>query len=113
MWRTGSIAWNANDEHLSGGGVIYTFEFPEIVYGTSNTNSPANTHVLTELFRYIVNHPAPSKKEIMEETKAVLYGNVSSDFYSGLSGKPTGFQIYETGRYGIIPVFRHGEPERK
>ena len=63
-----------------GGGVIYTFEFPEIVYGTSNTNSPANTHVLTELFRYIVNHPAPSKKEIMEETKAVLYGNVSSDF---------------------------------
>ena len=40
----------------------------------------------------------------MEETKAVLYGNVSSDFYSGLSGKPTGFQIYETGRYGIIPV---------
>lgn len=87
-----------------GGGVIYTFEFPEIVYGTSNTNSPANTHVLTELFRYIVNHPAPSKKEIMEETKAVLYGNVSSDFYSGLSGTPTGFQIYETGRYGIIPV---------
>ena len=40
----------------------------------------------------------------MEETKAVLYGNVSSDFYSGLSGTPTGFQIYETGRYGIIPV---------
>ena len=87
-----------------GGGVIYTFEFPEVVYGTRDTNSPANTHVLTELFRYIVNNPAPSKKEIMEETKAVLYGNVSSSFYSGLSGTPTGFQIYETGRYGIIPV---------
>lgn len=52
-----------------GGGVIYTFEFPEIVYGTSNTNSPANTHVLTELFRYIVNHPAPSKKRSWKRPK--------------------------------------------
>ena len=87
-----------------GGGVIYTFEFPEIVYGTRDTNSPANTHVLSEMFRYIVNNPAPSKKEVLQETKAILYGNVPSSFYSGLSGTPTGFQIYENGRYGLIPV---------
>ena len=42
-----------------GGGVIYTFEFPEIVYGTRDTNSPVNTHVLSEMFRYIVNNPDP------------------------------------------------------
>ena len=88
--------------------MIYTFEFPEIVYGTSNTNSPANTHVLTELFRYIVNNPAPSKKEIMEETKAVLYGNVSSDFTVVYQEHRQDSRFMKQDAMALFLLFRHG-----
>lgn len=87
-----------------GGGVIYTFEFPEIVYGCKNTNSPAFTHVISKLFSHFKENPAPSRKQILDETKVILYGNVKKDFYTSTTGEQTGINIYQTGRYGIIPV---------
>ncbi len=87
-----------------GGGVIYTFEFPEIVYGSKNTNSPAFTHVLSKLFSHFKENPAPSRAQILDETKVFLHGNVKKDFYSVTAGTQTGINIYQTGRCGLIPV---------
>ncbi|MBR6770189.1 MAG: chitobiase/beta-hexosaminidase C-terminal domain-containing protein [Lachnospiraceae bacterium] len=88
-----------------GGGVIYTFEFPEIVYGVKNTNSPTYTHVIAPLFRYFIENPAPTRAEVLQETKVMLHGHLGSkDIYSGTAGTQTGINVYETGRYGLIPT---------
>ena len=88
-----------------GGGVIYTFEFPEVVYGVENTNSPAYTHVIAPLFRYFIENLAPTREEILRETKVMIHGGLGSkDIYSGTAGTQTGVNLYETGRYGLIPA---------
>lgn len=87
------------------GGVIYTFEFPEIVYGSNNTNSPTFHHVIEKLFTYFKENPAPSKGDILAKTKVMVYGGLGSkDVYSGTIGNQTGINVYGTGRYGILPV---------
>ena len=87
------------------GGVIYTFEFPEIVYGSNNTNSPTFQHVIADLFRYFIANPAPDKTELLAETKVMVYGGLGNkDIYTGTAGAQTGINVYETGRYGNIPV---------
>ena len=87
------------------GGVVYTFEFPEIVYGSNNTNSPTFQHVISDLFRYFIANPAPDKAELLAETKVMVYGGLGNkDIYSGTAGTQTGINVYATGRYGNIPV---------
>lgn len=86
------------------GGVIYTFEFPEIVYGVEDKASPAYTHVVSRLFRYFKENPAPGRKEVLENTKVLLYGTVDNAIYSATVGSPGGLNLYQNGRYGVIPV---------
>lgn len=85
------------------GGCIYTFEFPEVVYGAMDTNSPANEHVISRLFRYFIENPSPSRQELLAETKVMTYGSTS--LYPGLSAPETvGFNVLKTGRYGLVPA---------
>ncbi len=94
------------------GGVIYTFEFPELVYGSKDTNAPANVHVIQELFRYFVENPAPDQKEILAETKAMTYG--ISSLHDGLNApEERGFNTMKTGRYGLIPALPTIESKEK
>lgn len=86
------------------GAVIYTFEFPEVVYGANGKNSPAFTHVVAQLFRYFKDNPAPGKKEILEKTRVILYGSLSKDIYTQTTGAQTGVNVYQTGRFGMIPI---------
>ena len=85
------------------GSVIYTFEFPEVVYGAIDTKSPAYTHVVERVFRYICENPGPSRKEMLDKTKAIVYGVVPHETYENTIGPDNALGTFLTGRYGMIP----------
>lgn len=85
------------------GGVVYTFEFPEVVYGAVDTNSPAFTHMVERVFRYICQNPAPDRGEVLNRTKVILYGDVTSNIYNVTTGSDNAMAIVGNGRYGAVP----------
>lgn len=85
------------------GGSVYNFEHPAYVFGSNDVNSPAFENVVAETFRYIMDNPAPSREEILAETKAIVHGNISQ-FHVGLNTDDESLPTYTTGRYGLIPA---------
>ena len=85
------------------GGVVYTFEFPEVVYGAIDEKSPAYTHVVERVFRYICDNPGPSRKDILNKTKAMVYDAVPSTLYPQTVGADNVMGLFQTGRYGALP----------
>ena len=85
------------------GGVVYTFEFPEVVYGAIDTKSPAYAHVVERVFRYICDNPGPSRADMLNNTKTILYGAVPQTLYGVTAGTDNVLGILQTGRYGAIP----------
>lgn len=85
------------------GGVVYTFEFPEVVYGAIDEKSPAYTHVVERVFRYICDNPGPSRKDILNDTKVMIYNAVPQNLYSQTVGTDNVLGLFQTGRYGAIP----------
>ena len=90
------------------GGCVYNFEHPAYTYGVRNQQSPLYTNVIQEFFRYVVNHPAPSKADMLAKTKAIIHGNFTSmnngNFFVGLNTEMAQSPTYTTGRYGNIPA---------
>lgn len=86
------------------GGVIYTFEFPEVVYGSIDEKSPAYAHVVERVFRYICENPAPDRKQVLNNTKAIIYGYADNGLYSKTIGQDNAMVLMANGRYGAIPT---------
>ena len=88
------------------GGSVYNFEHPGYVFGCNDVNSPAFTNVVAETFLYIMENPAPSKEDVLAETKAVVHGDISryaNDLHVGLTTNDESLPTNTTGRYGLIP----------
>lgn len=115
LWGTNGKPWEttlAVPETLLGmqilttylqGGTIYTFEFPEAVYGSMDQAAPAYAHVIEPLYKYIINNPGPSRKDMLDETKILYYGTPSSNVYSASVGPNTKMGLFSSGRYGGAP----------
>lgn len=90
------------------GGSVYNFEHPAYTYGVKNQESPLFNTVIKNFFKYVINHPAPSKQQVLENTKVILKGNFSSknngNFFVGLNTALSQSPLYTTGRYGVIPA---------
>lgn len=85
------------------GGVVYTFEFPEVVYGAIDAKSPAYTHVVEPVFRHICENPAPSRADVLNNTKSIIYDRVPSDLYGQTVGADNVLGLFQTSRYGAMP----------
>lgn len=85
------------------GGTIYNFEHPAYVYGSYDKTSPAFSNAVAEIFRYILENPAPTKEEILADTEVILHGNVPNNFYTGLTSDYQASPTYKTGRYNLAP----------
>lgn len=85
------------------GGVVYTFEFPEVVYGAIDEKSPAYTHVVEPVFRYICENPGPSRADVLNETKTIIYDSFPSALYAKTVGEDNVLGLFDTGRYGSMP----------
>lgn len=86
------------------GGCVYTFEFPEVVYGAIDENSPAYAHVVEQVFRYICENPAPDRGQVLSNTKVMLYGDADSSLYASTVGADNAMALLKNGRYGAIPT---------
>lgn len=88
------------------GATVYTLEHPTYTYGVKNQNSPLYTNVVEQVMKHIVEHPAPTRIDVLGRTKALLYGSLGNkDIFSGLVGeKGLNYFLYDTGRYGSLPV---------
>lgn len=89
------------------GGTVYNFEHPGYVFGCNDKNTPVFQNVIVETFRYIIENPAPSKKEILDNTKAFIHGDMSgyaNEFHVGLNTNDESLPTYTTGRYGLLPA---------
>lgn len=100
------------------GGCVYNFEIPAYVYGSNDKASPAFTHSVAQFMRYAINNPAPSKEQIVDQTKVVFhntegkrFSSINSSFYKGLNCEDQTQPTYTTGRYGLIPVVQEMVPE--
>ncbi|MGG7161405.1 glycoside hydrolase family 98 domain-containing protein [Clostridium baratii] len=113
----GNRQWLTEPESLLGieammvylnGGCVYNFEHPAYTYGVRNEESPLFSNVIKEFFRYIIKNPSPSKEEMREKTKTLLYGNFTQNgngnFFVGLNTELKQSPTYVTGRYGNIPA---------
>ncbi|CQR24960.1 blood group A-and B-cleaving endo-beta-galactosidase [Streptococcus varani] len=71
------------------GGTVYNFEHPAYTYGVKNQASPLFDTVIKNFFKYIVEHPAPSKDEVLANTAVLLRGNYSQNknghFFEGVN----------------------------
>ena len=112
----GNRQWLSEPEALVGieammiylnGGCVYNFEHPAYTYGVQDEQSPLYKNVIQEFFRYVLQNPAPSKEEVLNSTKAIVHGNLSSmgngSFFVGLNTEMAQSPTYTTGRYGNIP----------
>lgn len=88
------------------GGTIYSFEHPAYTQGINDQNTPLFENVIYETFRYILNHPAQSKNKVLENTKILFHGNLSSDrdFHTGITSNDQTLPTHSTGRYGLLPA---------
>ncbi|HEM4270297.1 beta-galactosidase [Streptococcus suis] len=90
------------------GGSVYNFEHPAYTYGVRNEESPLFSNVIETFFKYIIKNPAPSKEEVLANTKVVLSGNYSSKrdghFFVDVNTATHQSPLYTTGRYGTLPA---------
>lgn len=91
------------------GGTVYNFECPAYTFASNDTATPAFTKVIVPFFRYTVQNPAPDKQQVLASTKIMFWGidggiSQMQGFYTGLSSDDESMPLYDTGRYGIIPV---------
>lgn len=90
------------------GGSVYNFEHPAYTYGVRNQESPLFNTVIKNFFKYIIANPAPSKEEVLRNTKVLLRGNFSSKnnghFFVNVNTALNRSPLYTTGRYGAIPA---------
>lgn len=89
------------------GGTIYTFEW-ESVIGTNDTKAPSYDHVIEEVLKYIVENPAPTRKEVLDRTKFMVYNEPSAAIYENTVGPNNVMSLYATSRYGAIPCVSTG-----
>ena len=89
------------------GGCIYSFEHPAYTYGSYDGVTPAFKAIL-DTYRYIIDNPAPSKEEIMEDTQVLIHGNIDNQFHNGVTSNDQRFSAYITGRYGLLPAIPAG-----
>lgn len=89
------------------GGTVYTFEW-ETVIGANDTKAPSYDHVIEEVLRYIVKHPAPTRKEVLDRTKFMVYNEPSAAIYENTVGPNNVMSLYSTSRYGAIPCVSTG-----
>ena len=97
------------------GATVYTLEHPTYTYGVKNQNSPLYTNVVKQVMKHIVEHPAPTRIDVLGRTKALLYGSLGNkDIFSGLVGeKGLNYFLYDTGRYGSLPVMADWKPKEE
>lgn len=90
------------------GGTVYNFEHPAYTYGVKNEETPLFSNVIETLFKYIIRYPAPSKEQVLSNTKVFLRGNYSSKrdgyFFVNVNTATNQSPLYTTGRYGTIPA---------
>lgn len=102
-----TLAMEAMAIYLNGG-CVYNFEHPFYTYGVKDTPSPLFNNVIAKFFEYVIDNPAPSKSEVLAQTKAIIRGNYSSmgdaDFFNKLNIEMPVTSMYTTGRYGVIPA---------
>ena len=94
------------------GGCVYSFEHPAYTQGINDENTPLYENVIYETFKYIVDNPAPTRTEILEDTKVFLHGDLnvlSSNLYSILTDNAQ-FPLYRTGQYGVVPALPAATP---
>lgn len=89
------------------GGTVYTFEW-ESVIGTNDTKAPSYDHVIEEVLKYIVKNPAPTRKEVLDRTKFMVYNEPSGAIYENTVGPNNVMSLYSTSRYGAIPCVSTG-----
>lgn len=99
------------------GGCVYNFEHPAYVYGSYDQNSPAFENVVAQFMRYAIANPAPSKEEVLADTKAAFYGRLSTLKSAGnllqqdINWKDATLPTQMTGRYGLIPAVPYAVDE--
>ncbi|WP_449460045.1 glycoside hydrolase family 98 domain-containing protein [Streptococcus suis] len=90
------------------GGSVYNFEHPAYTYGVKNQESPLFNTVIKNFFKYIIANPAPSKEEVLANTKVILRGNYSANheghFFVDVNTATNQSPLYTTGRYGVLPA---------
>ena len=90
------------------GGVVFNFEHPFYCTGVNDIPSHALTEAILPVMEYIIDNPAPTKKEVTEATKVVFSsreGYMPSDFQYGLYGDENdGNLMQNSGRYNTIPI---------
>lgn len=98
------------------GASVYTHEHPIVTNGADDKTTPMFDHVISELYDYFVENPGPSKAEILDKTKFIVYGNIyRNTIFNGLTSdnslhtgkaanKNANYFLYDTGRYGAIPA---------
>ena len=94
------------------GGAVYNFEHPAYTYGVKNEETPLYSNVIETFFKYIIKNPAPSKAEVLANTKVILSGNYSSKrdglFFVDVNTATNRSPLYTTGRYGTLPAVPGG-----
>lgn len=91
------------------GGTVYNFECPAYTFAANDVSTPAFNKAIIPFFRYAMNNPTVTKQEVIDNTKIMFWakdGGMSQmgDFYRDLSSDDETMPLYDTGRYGIIPV---------
>lgn len=99
------------------GGCVYNYEHPFYTYGVKDKPSPLFNNVITDFFKYIIEHPAPSKEEVLANTKTMLrinYGERGNgSFFAGLNIEYPATSLYTTGRYQAIPAVPNSITRKK
>lgn len=91
------------------GGTVYNFECAAYTFMDNDRPTPAFTKGIIPMFRRAISHPAPSRDEVRNRTKAVFWekdGAISTvqNFYTDLYSDDETMPLYDTGRYSILPV---------
>lgn len=91
------------------GGTVYNFECAAYTFMDNDVATPAYLNAIVPFFRFAIDNPAPSRKDVLARTKAVFWekdGGIDSlpNFYKGLSMDDESLPLYDSGRYHALPV---------
>lgn len=98
------------------GACVYSFEHPAVTTGVDDMNTPMYNNVISKCYDYFIEHPAPTRAQILADSEYLIYGNISgSTVFDGLvsnnanhtgqnGNKNRNFFLYDTGRYGSMPA---------
>ena len=89
------------------GGTVYNFECAAYTFMDNDVATPAYLNAIVPFFRFSLNNPAPSRKDVLARTKAVFWekdGGIDSlpNFYKGLSMDDESLPLYDSGRYHAL-----------